>query len=288
VIASSGASLSDVDFTRFCDFFYQLTGIKYAEHKRYFVDKRVAACVAESGEPDFRHWFASLRLGSDPAMVQAVINRLTVNETYFGREDYQFQSLVRSALPAVMAERARTGVSGPVRIGSFPCSTGEEPYSIAIALIEHWPDLATVDVTIVGGDIDTNALAVARAGIYGTRSMHLVPARERATHFEQLGADRWRVSADLRGAVDFRTLNIGDTATTRALPLFDVIFCRNLLIYFDQLSSRTAAENIYGMLRPRGFLFLGHSESMSRISPIFQAVRFPDGIAYQRPLEAQP
>jgi chemotaxis protein methyltransferase CheR len=271
--------LSDADFDRFREFFYRRTGIQFAANKRSFVDKRAADCISASGDADFVTWFAHLRLG-EAGLVQQMVNRFTVNETYFLREEYQFDSLVLSVLPQILAERHG---AGPVRILSIPCSTGEEPYSIAIELLERWPQIAEVDVQIIAADIDTGALDAARSGFFGARSLQRMTQWLVDRYFSPVDDGRYRINADLREAVDFRVANICDTSSMRSFRLCDVIYCRNLLIYFDELSSRQAAENLFGALSPGGFLFLGHSESMSRISPIFTPVHFPEGIVYQRP-----
>ena len=278
-LADDEFTLSDADFERFCDLFYRRTGIRFAPTKRYFVDKRIGACVAASGHPDFRTWFAALRLGVDHELVQAAINRLTVNETYFLREEYQFDALIRTVLPRLVRDRD----DRPIRILSLPCSTGEEPYSIAISLLDRWRDIDRYDVEIVAADIDTDVVRSAQRGTFGDRSLQRLDADARRRWFTRTDDGRWQIDDDLRASVDFRTVNVSDTDEMRALRGFDVAFCRNLLIYFDEVSARRAAENLYGSLRPGGFLFLGHSESMSRISPIFTPVRLPEGMAYQRP-----
>lgn len=283
--AMTAAVISDADFERFRDFFYKRTGIQFTTAKRYFVDKRLQNCIAEAGESSFAAWFASLRLNVKPDLLQRLVNQLTVNETYFLREDYQFDCLVRSVLPKIMAERARTrSRDEPIRILSIPCSTGEEPYSIALRLLAEWPLIESVDVAIHGADIDTNALTSARHGRYGVRSMQRIPPDWLTTYFVPDGRDNYRVSDEIRAAIEFTRVNICDPAAMTTFFGFDVIFCRNLLIYFDEVSSRRATENLYAALRPGGYLFLGHSESMSRISGIFTPCRFPEGLIYQRPM----
>ena len=274
--------LSPADFDRFREYFYRRTGIRFADTKRYFIDKRIAACIAESEHDNFQSWFNRIRLGNDKALEQAAIARLTVHETYFMREDYQLSCLVDSVLPEVLADKAP---GEPVRIMSLPCSTGEEPYSIAITLLERWPEISTVDVEIVGMDIDADSVASARVGLYGRRALQRVSPEVSRRYFTPASDDRRQISADLRGAIDFRVGNVCDTGDMRRYRNFDVIFCRNLLIYFDELSCRRAAENLFGMLRPGGFLLLGHSESMSRVSSIFEPVRFASATVYQRPYE---
>ena len=281
-MTGAGQSLSDTDFDRLREYVYKRTGIQFTSSKRYFVDKRILGLMAAFGTDSFATYFSALRLG-DEGLIQKLVNELTVNETYFLREDYQFDCLIRSVLPEVMTARRARGDTGPVRILSLPSSTGEEPYSIAIRLIEEWPPIGDTDVVLSAGDIDTRVLEAARAGEYGVRSLQRMPEGRLRTYFRPLPGERHRIVDELRDAVDFRQINVCDAATMRDYRDLDVVFCRNLLIYFDELSCRAAVENIFGVLRPGGFLFLGHSESMSRISPIFIPRRFPEGIAYQRP-----
>jgi chemotaxis protein methyltransferase CheR len=173
--------------------------------------------------------------------------------------------------------------SKTIRIWSVPCSTGEEPYSIAIWLLENWPPVDAFDIEIIGSDIDTKVLEAARLGRFGKRALMQVPADVVAKYFVPLDDDWWQVADDIRGSVQFTPVNLIDAAETVAFGRFDVIFCRNVLIYFDDASRRIAAENLYESLLPGGFLCLGHSESMSRISPLFEVRRFSDAIVYQRP-----
>lgn len=279
---ASAPHLSDADFDRFRDWFYRRTGVRFADSKRYFIDKRIAACLAESEHDDFGAWFTAIRLGGDQALEMRAIARMTVHETYFMREDYQLSCLVDEVLPEVVDD---VGLDATVRILSLPCSTGDEPYSIGISPLERWPEIETVDVEIVGMDIDAESVAAAREGTYGARALQRLSPELSRRYFAPVPGDRRQISADLRSAVSFRVGNVCDTQQMRAYRGYDVIFCRNLLIYFDELSCRRAAENLFGMLRPGGFLFLGHSESMSRISPIFDPVRFPTATVYQRPFE---
>ena len=164
----------------------------------------------------------------------------------------------------------------------MPCSSGEEPYSIAIWLLENWPLVDAYNIEIVGSDIDTATLEQARAGIYGKRALSRLPAPLVASYFEPCGRGRWQLIADLRESVRFSSVNLIDEASMRAAGRFDVIFCRNLLIYFDDASRRLAAHRLFDRLNPDGFLCLGHTESMSRISDRFAMARFPDAIVYRR------
>ena len=158
----------------------------------------------------------------------------------------------------------------------MPCSTGEEPYSIAIWLLENWPEVDAYDIEIVGSDIDTRVLPRPReARIFGNRALMRLSPELVAKYFVPADEDRWRiVSRPARiGPVHARPTS-STPAETRPHGRFDVIFCRNVLIYFDDASRRVAAENLYETLAPGGFICLGHTESMSRISPLFEVRRF--------------
>ncbi|MFF5081075.1 CheR family methyltransferase [Actinoplanes sp. NPDC000266] len=285
--ATAGAGLSEAEFEKFREYFYKRTGIQFAPSKRYFVDKRIDTCIKNSEFDTFTTWFAALRLSARDDLLQELINQLTVNETYFLREDYQFDSMLRTVLPDVVEARGGANrIVGPIKILSLPCSTGEEPYSIALRLLEEWDLIERLDVEIHGADIDSSVLDRARHASYGDRSLQRVPKKWRDKYFSPVGTGRYQLDEGIRGAVTLHQVNVTDTLAMRAFRDFDVIFCRNVLIYFDELSSRRAAENLYGAMRPGGYLFLGHSESMSRISPIFTPTRLPEGIVYQRPTGA--
>ncbi len=277
-------SISQADFLRFRDFFYRKTGLYFEEGKRYFVDKRLLARMAANGHETFRSYFAFMRFQASQQELQQLINLLTVNETYFFREEYQFQCMVNSVLNEVL--RHHPG-NRPLRIWSMPCSSGEEPYSIALYLLEYWPPIKNTDVEIIASDIDSNILNAARRGLYSQRSVQHLPDRIRRNYFKSLPDQMFQLNDDLRESVDFTKVNLTDPMDTRAYRNFDLIFCRNLLIYYDDTSRRLAVEALFDALDPGGFIFLGHSESMSRISSLFRVRKFSDAIAYQKPLAGQ-
>jgi chemotaxis protein methyltransferase CheR len=275
--------ISDSDFQKFAEFFYRKTGIHFDEGKRYFVDKRLIERIEATGAENFRAYFVALRFEAKGVELQQLVNLMTVNETYFFRESYQFDCLVNHLLDEVAA-RKKPG--SRIRIWSVPSSTGEEPYSIAIYLLERWAGIEKYDVEILSSDIDTAVLAAAQRGVYSKRSVAQLPPAYLRKYFTALGDDEWRISRDLVSAVEFSHVNLAEPADTRRFRDIDVIFCRNLLIYFDDLSRRVAAEAMYDTLSPGGFVCLGHSESMSRMSSLYTVRRFPDAMVYQKPLEA--
>ena len=273
------APVSEEEFRKVCEFLYRRTGMLFTEAKRYYVQRRISDRMAFLRISSFTTYFAYLR-GDVDSEIEKFINAFTVNETYFYREEHQLRCLSSDLL----AERVLAKRPGEaLRIWSVPCATGEEPYSIAIWLLENWPEVDVQDIEIVGSDIDTQCVMAARQGEFGARAlMRLAPGLVEK-YFVATGNDRWRIVPDLRESVQFTAVNLVDPAETRRHGAFDVIFCRNVLIYFDDASRRIAAENLFDNLVPGGFICLGHTESMSRISSLFEVRRFADAIVYQRP-----
>jgi len=279
----SEAVISDEDFLKFREFFYRKTGISFENSKRYFVDKRLIERIEATATGTFRAYFMFLRFQASGEELQHLTNVMTVNETYFLREDYQFQCLVDSILPEIV--RQRKGQE-PIRIWCIPSSTGEEPYSIAMYLLENWPGINVWDVEIISSDIDTSVLRRARAGRYSERSIQMVPPRWLKKYFKPIG-DEYQLADDVRQAVEFTRVNLSEPADTARYRNFDVIFCRNLLIYFDDASRKAAADTFYEALNAGGYICLGHSESMSRMSSLFKVCKFPTAVVYRKGLDSR-
>jgi len=273
-------ALAADEFRRLCEFLYRRTGMIFTEAKRYYVERRVVDRMLSTSSSSFENYFARLRADMQ-GEIEQFVNAFTVNETYFFREEHQLACLTSDLLAARLKVKTR---GEAIRIWSVPCSTGEEPYSIAIWLLEHWPHVDQYDIEIVGSDIDTAAVALARAGVYGKRALMRLPPRLVEKYFASDGVASWQILDDLRESVRFTAVNIVDRADTKLHGHFDVIFCRNVLIYFDDIARRAAAENLFDNLLPGGFICLGHTESMSRVSPLFDVARFSDAIVYQRPM----
>ena len=279
----TGPVISDEDFLKFKEFFYRRTGIDFETSKRYFVDKRLVGRIEATHTDTFRSYFTFLRFQASGEELQQLTNVMTVNETYFLREEYQFRCLVDSILPEIAGRKAG---AEKIRIWCIPSSTGEEPYSIAMYLLEHWPGINQWDVEIISSDIDTSVLRRARAGRYSERSIKKLPAHWLRKYFTSVGDD-YQLCDDLREAVEFTRVNLSEAADTVKYRNFDVIFCRNLLIYFDDVSRKAATDTFYEALNPGGYICLGHSESMSRTSSLFKVVKFPDAIVYRKGLESK-
>ena len=277
--ASRGVRITPEEVQRFCEFLYRRTGMSLSEGKRYFIDHRLKDRIVATGSSSFQEYFSLLRSNADHE-IEHLINSFTVNETYFYREDHQLRCMTSSLLGSICGHKPP---GSTIRIWSIPCSTGEESYSIALWLMENWPEVDTYNIEIVGSDIDTRALKAAAEGIYGDRALMRLSPELIGRYFEPTSDGNHQIDEGLRGSIDFTRVNLIDTKDMARYRDFDLIFCRNVLIYFDEASRRLAAANLYGCLRPGGYICLGHSESMSRISQLFGVCRFPEAIVYQRP-----
>jgi chemotaxis protein methyltransferase CheR len=278
----SAIIISEEDFLKFKEYFYRKTGMLFDNSKRYFVDKRLIERIEMTESGNFRSYFNTLRFEASGDELQQLVNAMTVNETYFFREEYQFKCLVYSMMDEITRNKKD---KSPIRIWSVPSASGEEPYSIAIYLLEHWSGIDKWDVEIMSSDIDTKIVAQAKRGYYSPRSvMNLSKPILDKYFIPQSGG--YQICEDLRQAVEFSRVNIMNAVDVRPYRDIDIIFCRNLLIYFDDASRRQAAEMFFDAMNPGGFICLGHSESMSRISSLFRVRKFPDAIVYQKPLEA--
>lgn len=271
--------ISSEEIERLCDFLYRRTGLSLSESKRYFIDRRLEERIVATGSSSFQAYFSLLRADADHE-IEYLINSFTINETYFYREDHQLRCMTSNILSRIVEQKPP---GSTIRIWSIPCATGEEPYSIALWLMENWPQVDTYNIEIVGSDIDTRALKAAAEGIYGDRALMRLSQGILDRYFKTVGDGKHEIDQGLRDSIEFTRANVIDAKDLERYRDIDLIFCRNVLIYFDDASRRLAAENLYDCLRPGGYICLGHSESMSRISPLFSVCRFPDAIVYQRP-----
>ena len=215
------------------------------------------------------------RVERDPAERQTLVEGLTIGETYFARIPPQIRALQQLVLPALLSRPERR-----LRIWSAGCSTGEEPYTLALLLAELLPEGGRgYDVRIIGTDINSRALHTAREGRYGARSVSLLSEENLARYFIRDG-DSWRVGAELRSMVEFRQHNlVSDPPPEQRL---DLVLCRNVLIYFDRPQMLSVVDSMHRALTPGGWLLLGHSETLWRLYNGFGLVRHEDAFLYRR------
>jgi len=261
--------LADTEFRFISSLVYGHAGIKIDSGKRELVYARLAKRLRALGLDSFVVYCERLR--GDAGELRQCINALTTNVTRFFRESHHFDFLRESVIPELVEASVALG-RRKARIWSAGCSSGEEPYTIELTL-QECPQLRDWDVKILATDLDTGILAKARAGIYPESQIEDIPLALRSNWFRR-GTNRHagliRVHPNLQQRIFFRHLNLKDAWPMRG-P-FDVIFCRNVVIYFDKDTQRTLFNRFADMLSDPGYLFLGHSENLHGLSDRFQLV----------------
>ncbi len=267
--------LTDLYFKIIKELVYENTGIVFEDKKRYFVENRVKEHMEEIGVSSLKEYIYKLK--TNKSVLKDFISKITVNETYFYREYYHLKALAY----LVQTEEFKP----PFRVLSIPCSTGEEPYSIAIVLNEVLENPFKFEV--VGVDIDYNALRRAKEGIYNTRSVSKLPKEYLNKYFDSYGEGKWKIKDAVKRRVKFYEGNILDRLFLKSLGKFQFVFCKNLLIYFDEQARLKAINNLYDVMVDGGYLFLGHAESISRTSSLFEPVKVEDSIVYKKITEEE-
>jgi chemotaxis protein methyltransferase CheR len=255
--------LSRREFSKIAGLLHRETGISLADTKLDLVQGRLARRIRALGLGSFAQYIAVLD-GPEGASEQPwMINALTTNLTGFFREKHHFDFLADTILPALT--QRRNGGSGRLRIWSAGCSSGEEPYSIAMTVASRLADLRKWDARILATDVDSDMVAFGRTGVYDATRISPIPDNLRRRFLSPVdGSDAMEATDSLRSLIAFRQLNLLQTWPMRGL--FDVIFCRNVVIYFDKDTQRKLFDRYADILVPGGWLFIGHSESLFRIS----------------------
>lgn len=270
--------LPDDVFRQLRDQIYKRTGMFYADSSKYLLQKRLSPRARELNFDSFQKYFYFLQY--DPradAEFDQIFDLITTNETYFFREPQQLAAFTHEIVPEVLARKG----TRKVRVWSAGCSSGEEPYSIAMLLKEAgWYDKASFE--IFASDINQQMLNRARRGHYRENSFRSTSPELREKYFTKQPDGSWHVSDDIRNRVSFGRLNIYDEPRVSLLGHLDVIFCRNVIIYFDDASKRVVVNNFYKRLNEGGFLLLGHSESLISLSTQFKLRHLTHDMVYQK------
>jgi len=250
--------------------------------KQYLVESRLLPVARKTGLATLRELVAVLKLGNAEALITAVVEAMTTNESLFFRDKVPFEHFRSTILPSLMAARRATRT---IRIWCAAAATGQEPYSLAIILKEMERELAGWRIDLVATDLSNEVLEKARQGIYSHFEVQRgLPIHLLIRYFTPSG-DMWRLAPELRAMVRYRQLNL--LSDFSHLGVFDLIFCRNVLIYFDLASKRRVVEYFYKSLLPHGYLFLGRSESLFGVNDDFRLVHLPGSTAYIRGIDAR-
>lgn len=267
------------EFQLLRDLIHDHCGIWIRDDLKYVMERRLAPRLEALGLTSFGAYHRYLRYdAAQRTELDAAIEALTTNETYFFREPLQLEAFSKEILPALQIRNQRLR---RLRVWSAGCSSGEEAYTVAMLikesrLFEGW------DVEVYGTDISRRVLATARRAEYGSSSLRATPREYAQRYFEPAGA-KVRVRDEVRALVQFGHLNLLDAELTQLVPRSDVVFCRNVLIYFDAPARKRVVRVFYEKLFEGGYLLLGHAESLISLSADFELVHLRNDLVYRRP-----
>lgn len=275
--------LSDDEFRRVRAFVYERSGLAFEPGKRFLLESRVRKRMRTVGLTELDAYLDLVRSPlRGAAELLELLDELTTHETSFFRSGPQLEVLRRRVLPGLLAARARHA-DRSLRVWSAACSSGEEPYTLAMLAAEVLgEERRRWDVQIVATDVSQRMLARARRAEYGPYSLRTAPAYFVQKYFEAPQPQVFRVRAEVARLVEVRFLNFADEAAMRAMKGFHLIFCRNALIYFDRKAKRRCVEHFARAVEPGGYLFVGHAESLHGLTDAFKPVHFPGALAYRK------
>lgn len=272
--------LSTEEFRLIRDLVAEYCGIYFDERLRFIVQLRLNNRLAIHRMKDFREYYRLLKYDKDrDREIQEIIDILTVNETYFFRGGTQIEAFRKEILPEIKEnKRSEKRIS----VWSAGCSTGEEPYTIAMCILEDM-GFSGWDINIIGSDISQRVLKTARRGVYKQNSFRCTDEYFINEYFTKNEHGEYEIKEICKRLVNFSFLNLIDSFKVKLIGQTDVIFCRNVLMYFSPEARKIVADNLYDVLRKGGYLFLGHSESLMNITTKFRLRNLQSDIVYQKP-----
>lgn len=270
--------VSPESYRKFREFLEKQCGIVLGESKQYLVRSRLASLLYKHKYESADELISVVVRGFDRNLLQDVIDAMTTNETLWFRDSYPFDLLIKDLLPKLAGQNKK------VRIWSAACSSGQEPYSIAMSVLEFQrqrPSALRAGVEIVATDLSSEMLAKCERGVYDELSLARgLSATRREMFFQKNEEGAMQVKSEVRKMVSFRSLNL--LSSYAALGRFDIVFCRNVLIYFSPEVKQRILQQIAGQLQSDGVLFLGASESISAASNVYSMVKCNPGLYYQK------
>jgi chemotaxis protein methyltransferase CheR len=275
--------LSDEEYNEISEFIRNYCGINYDNNSKFILEKRLIPRLEFHHLTTFKEYLLYIKYDSKrEEELNTIADILTTNETYFFREDYQLRAFKDEILPELKNRKDKV-FKNEIRIWSAGCSTGEEPYTIAMIILESGL-LNDTHIEIFASDISQRVLQVARKGIYSKSSFRATEELYIKKYFEMIDG-KYRIKDDVKRLVNFGHLNLIDTQRIKLLKPMDVIFCRNVIIYFDLESKKKVIDNFYEAMNDGGYLLLGHAESLMNVSARFQLCHLKNDLVYQKPIK---
>jgi len=257
----------------------EICGIHLDDSKGYLVETRLSGLLSDTGASNFSELFSKTRADASNKLRTKVIEAITTNETSFFRDTSPFELLKHKLIPDLVDRRNKNGLRTPIRIWSAACSTGQEAYSTAILFKELLGDLTRYDIRILGTDISNKVVAQASYGEYSSMELERGLPKESLTRHFTLSGNRWRVRDEIRSLANFRTMNLLEPFS---FPVpFDIIFCRNVAIYFTEPDKARLFRNLAKYLAKDGCLIIGSTESISGLCLELEPKRHLRAVYYQ-------
>jgi chemotaxis protein methyltransferase CheR len=274
--------MSNQTFEKWRQYIYESCGIYFQDNKKYLLESRLQKRINYLGLNSYDGYLSYILESTNELKEKKFLyEAITINETYFFRNQPQLDALVNKIIPQIMEKQGRNNKT-KLRIWSAASSSGEEVYSIAIAIADMvLPRYPNLEFEIAGTDINYAVVETAKQGIYREYSIRNTPAYYLKKYFIVDG-NNFEVSPEIKKFTSFRVLNLYDTAAMRTMYNYDVVFCANVLIYFDLKSKIKVVTQLYNSLNKGGYLFIGYSETLHNISKAFKVLSFPKTIGYQK------
>lgn len=269
-------SMTTEEYEFLCDLIREASANVIGPGKEYLVESRLHSVMSDFGYSSFGQLVDQLRARTEPALQRRVVEAMTTNETTFFRDVAPFEALRRHIIPEFLASKP----NGTINIWSAACSTGQEPYSLAMLIREDFPDTMAKRAYIVGTDIATHVLERARSGRFSQLEVNRgLPASLLVRYFTKDGVD-WVLKDDIRRMVDFREVNL--IGTWPWMPKMDVVLLRNVLIYFDVETKKRILDRLRDVMAPGAYLFLGATETMFNLDSQFERVELAKASCFRR------
>jgi chemotaxis protein methyltransferase CheR len=272
--------LTDGDFKLFRDYVHENCGIYFEDNKMYLMQNRLSHRLNELGIKSFRDYYYHVKYDNSRQEFNNLINLITTNETSFFRNEPQLESFTNDILPLVIKEKMNDK-SKTLKIWSAGCSSGEEPYTLAMVLVEKLKSTNFLDIQIFANDISRKVLQTARQGEYHENRLSNVKPEIIKKYFSRNGQN-YKVNQDIKKLINFSQMNLNDHNQFVLLQDMDFVFCRNVMIYFSRESKKKLVRNFYDIMKPGGYLYLGHSETLHGISKAFKLKFYNNCLTYQK------
>ena len=275
----STTGLNDSQFQEIRDYIYNKSGLFFADHKKYLLENRITKRIISLNLKNYEEYMYLLKYGNNNLEeLGKLFDAITTNETYFFRNEPQLKAFRDIIIPQLVKKQSGN-FSNRVKIWSAGCSSGEEPYTLSIIFQEEAFKGKKIPYEILASDISREILDKAKKGVYGKYAMRNITNSQLVSFFTKEGNDH-KIKESISKPVSHKIINLSEPHSYPFTSKFDLIFCRNVLIYFDAEGKKKVIKKFYDLLNPGGYLFIGHSESLHGISDSFKLVHFERALAY--------